>query len=106
MNRRAKGNQYEKLACEELEKKGYLTWRPPKSRWSYGRFTSDAFNCGDILATKKKSFLIAAVAHGRPQTKTTLALKKLRRRCPKSIFLEYWVYKNGKRKKGWEVISY
>ena len=106
MNKRSKGNRYEKLACQALEAKGFLTWRPPKSRWSYGRFTSDVFNCGDIIATKRKRFMVVAVAYGRPRPKTAGALKNLRRNCPRGVFLEYWVYRDSKRKKGWEIICY
>jgi len=106
MNRRSKGNRYEKLACQILEDRGFTTWRPPKSRWSYGRFTSDVFNCGDILATKKRRFLVVAVAYGRPRARTVNALTTLRRNCPRAVFLEYWIYKDGKTKKGWEVTNY
>lgn len=106
MNRRVKGNRFENLACRLLERKGFAVWRPPKSRWSRGVFSSDIFHCGDILAVKKNRFLLIAVAHGRAQTRTRRALEWLRKNCPKSVFLEYWIYKDGKREKGWEIIHF
>ncbi len=106
MNRRSKGNRFENLACQLLQREGFWVWRPPKSRWSRGYFSSDLFHCGDIVATKKNRFLVVAVAYGQPRARTVSALKLLRRRCPKAVALEYWIYRDGKRKKGWEKRSF
>jgi hypothetical protein len=120
MNKRAKGNKYERLAQKELEGTGWLVQRAqPSYRWNK---QTDLFNLFDIIALKKDERIkfIQVKANRLPSKKDIELLNKFRYYCyfcfgqNKSECLqigevEWWCYwERGKRKNkhGWEKIIF
>ena len=102
MSARSKGAKHELEACIDLQRNGYLTFKPQKT----SRFgTQDIFNMFDVVAIKKSHVKFVQV-----KTNSTRGfLKKLKSFVEEHGFFydvsfELWVRKNKKTdKRTWDV---
>jgi Holliday junction resolvase-like predicted endonuclease len=93
-NRTAKGTRKEKLCSDELNEKGYITWKTIRVRYQ----NIDLFGLFDVLAIhpEKDHLLFIQVKSNRVDNKMRDAIRAFK--MPECCRKEIWIWKDNK---GW-----